>query len=300
MSHPLFANSGLCGRHWIAKQWNGYRETCVNRIAVRLKAVVWRLCWRAGYSVTSVAWQQAEARRLGTDRWRWLETLGIGTLIDVGANTGQFAQQFREIRPDSLIYSFEPLRDCFEELQRTMENAPGFTAFNVALGESDGEVAFFRSEFSPSSSLLPMGESHKELFPFTRDISPQTVTLRRLDSYIDEITVHGGLLIKIDVQGAEGQVLKGGRQVLSSADAVLAEVGYLSLYKGQATIQEISGLLADCGFAFMGIVDQYLRPDDSLPVYGDALFVSRTALERYVTLSSSDAVAPLLDSSVCG
>jgi len=272
----------------------------VKSLGDRLRTAAWRACWRAGYSVTSIATQQAEAKRLSLDRWRWLETLGIGTLVDVGANTGQFAQHFREIRPDSLIYSFEPLRDCFDELQKTMASMPGFTAFNVALGESDGEAVFFRSEFSPSSSLLSMGESHKELFPFTRVVTPQTVTLRRLDSYLDEITVRGGLFVKIDVQGAEAQVLGGGRRVLSGAVAVLAEVGYFSLYKGQTTLQEISGFLDDCGFAFMGMVDQYLRPSDSLPVYGDALFVRRASLERCGLRSSSGAVGPLGDASTGG
>ena len=93
-----------------------------------------------------------------------------------------------------------------------MDGVPGFTAFNVALGDSEGEVGFYRSGFSPSSSLLPMGQAHKDLFPFT-----------------SEIAVRGGLLIKIDVQGAEAQVLK----------------------KGQATIQEISGLRDECGLAFL-------------------------------------------------
>jgi len=227
-----------------------------------------------------VAWQQAEATRLSNERWRWLDTLALDTLIDVGANTGQFARHFRSFRADSLIYSFEPLRDCFDELQQAMADVPGFTAFNVALGESDEQTEFFRSAYSESSSLLQMGESHKQLFPFTRDITTETVTLRRLDSYVNEIIVRGGLMVKIDVQGAEARVLRGGRRVLSKADAVLAEVGYLPLYVGQATLREIAELLDDCGLTFMGTIDQNLRPGDSLPIYGDALFVRREALQR--------------------
>lgn len=264
----------------------------MSRFSDRLKRAVSQLFQRAGYQVTNIArrrreeaaWlvaqQEAEAARLSRERWRWLDTLGLGTLIDVGANTGQFARHFRDFRPDCLIYSFEPLRDCFDELQQTMADVPGFTAFNVALGETDDETEFFRSAYSESSSLLQMGESHKLLFPFTRDITTETVTLRRLDSYIDQITVRGGLMVKIDVQGAEARVLRGGRQVLSKADAVLAEVGYLPLYVGQATLQELAELLDDCGLTFMGTIDQNLRPGDSLPVYGDALFVRRATLQR--------------------
>ena len=252
----------------------------MSRMGRRPRHALWRVFQRADYNVASIAKQQAEATRLARERWRLLETLGIGTLVGIGANTWQFARHFLSLRPGCLVYSFEPLRDCFDELQRVMADTPGFTAFNVALGESDGEAEFFRSEFSPSSSLLRMGESHKELFPFTREVSTKTVTIMRLDSYLDDITVRGELLVKIDVQGAEAQVLRGGRRLLLSADAVLAEVGYFQLYDGQATIQEISGLLGESDFVFMGIVDQYLRPADSLPVYGDALFVRLTAIRR--------------------
>ena len=278
------------------------------------KRAVSQLFLRAGYRVTSlererqeatqlvaqqqeeaarlVAQQEAEAARLSRERWRWLDTLGLDTLIDVGANTGQFARHFRSFRPDCLIYSFEPLRDCFDKLRQAMADVPGFTAFNVALGESDDETAFFRSAYSESSSLLQMGESHKRLFPFTRDITTETVTLRRLDSYIDQITVRGGLMVKIDVQGAEAGVLRGGCRVLSKADAVLAEVGYLPLYVGQATLQELAQLLDDCGLTFMGTIDQNLRPGDSLPVYGDALFVRRATLQRLVDGPTPAAETP--------
>jgi FkbM family methyltransferase len=237
-----------------------------------LKRAVQRVLRPAGYQLVKISRQRVEAPRPAPQSWSWLETLDIGTLVDVGANTGQFARHFRGLRPDCLIYSFEPLRECFEELEATMRG-PGFKAFNVALGESEGETTILRSGFSPSSSLLAMEAAHRDLYPFSAAITPETVALRRLDSYLDDIAIRDGLLVKIDVQGAEAQVLKGGRQLISRAAAVVAEVGYLPLYREQATIQQIAELLDGCGLAFMGIVDQIVRSPDSLPVYGDALFV---------------------------
>jgi FkbM family methyltransferase len=234
---------------------------------------------RAGYHVVSLAQLRAEKAHAEVAPWRWVETLDIKTLVDVGANTGQFARHFRNLRPECMIYSFEPLRDCFDELQRSMEG-PRFEAFNVALGESDGEVTMCRSDFSPSSSLLVMEAAHKDLYPFTSAISHEIVTLRRLDSFFESVVASGGLLVKIDVQGAEAQVLRGGRRLISRADAVIAEVGYLQLYRGQATIQEIASILGECGLVFMGIMEQIVRPEDSLPVYGDALFVRLSSLDR--------------------
>ncbi len=244
-----------------------------------LKRAVQRLLRPAGYQIVKISRPRDETTRPAPRPWSWLATLDIGTLVDVGANTGQFARHFRALRPDCLVYSFEPLRECFEELETSMRG-PGFRAFNVALGESEGTTTILRSGFSPSSSLLAMEAAHKDLYPFSAAITPETVALRRLDSYLDDITIRGSLLVKIDVQGAEAQVLRGGRQLISRADAVVAEVGYLPLYRGQATIQQIADLLDGCGLAFMGIVDQIVRSPDALPVYGDALFVRPSAVDQ--------------------
>ena len=233
--------------------------SALQRFARALRLQVWRMFQAAGYSVYNVARERQRVVQRSDDTWLWLATLGIGTLVDVGANRGQFARDFIRRRPGSLVYSFEPLEDSFEALQAEMAGVPGFVAFNVALGDCEGEVDFYRSQFSPSSSLLPMGQAHKDLFPFTREIAFEKVHLRRLDSYAGEIAISGGLLIKIDVQGAEARVLRGGRSLLDRADAVIAEVGYLALYDGQATIGDILGVLAEHGLAFMGFVDQCVR-----------------------------------------
>lgn len=256
-----------------------------------LKQVVQRGLRQAGYQLVRTATPADATAPPAPTPWSWLATLDIGTLVDVGANTGQFARHFRDLLPDCLVYSFEPLRECFEELERTMRG-PGFTAFNVALGESDGEATILRSEFSPSSSLLEMETAHKELYPFSAATSPETVALRRLDAYLDDIAIRGNLLVKIDVQGAEAQVVNGGRRLISRADAVIAEVGYLPLYRGQATIQQIAGLLHECGLGFMGIIDQIVRSSDSLPIYGDALFVRPSAVDSRPDQPSSPSPLP--------
>ena len=251
-------------------------------LARSLKRRVRGLLNAAGYTIPCIAKKRHLAVRRTREEWRWLATLDIRTLVDVGANTGQFALRYLQQRPESLVYCFEPLEDCFLELRRQMAGVRGFTAFNVALGDSEGEADFYRSEFSPSSSLLPMAQTHKELYPFTSGITFETATVRKLDSYRDNITIRGGLLIKIDVQGAEARVLRGGPSLLDRADAVIVEVGYVGLYEGQAAIEDIITVLADHGLRFMGFVDQGVRPSDSLPVYGDVLFVRPESLPQNV------------------
>src|SRR3712207_5256613 len=68
----------------------------------------------------------------------WIRNFGIDMVIDVGANTGQFASACHVVFPNANIYSFEPLPECFESLEKKMKDVPHFRAFNLAMGEHVG------------------------------------------------------------------------------------------------------------------------------------------------------------------
>ena len=113
---------------------------------------------------------------LGLSRQReWMRGSGIHTVIDVGANSGQFASAIRCVLPDAQIYSFEPIPDVHHELVKRLAKFGNFESFCVALGSKTGETTFWRSDFSKSSSLLPMSEAHREAFPWTSNSSASTV-----------------------------------------------------------------------------------------------------------------------------
>ncbi|GAH79987.1 unnamed protein product, partial [marine sediment metagenome] len=88
--------------------------------------------------------------------------MSIRTVLDIGANTGQFASQFQRLLPDARLYSFEPLEDCYNELLKRMGHIPKFRAFNFALGDINGQAQIYRNDYTPSSSLLSMEKIHKE------------------------------------------------------------------------------------------------------------------------------------------
>src|SRR4030067_818761 len=69
------------------------------------------------------------------NKFIWLKQMNIKTVFDIGANIGQFAKQIHNTLPDANIYSFEPLKDCFEQLQKTMGGINNSKVFNFALGD---------------------------------------------------------------------------------------------------------------------------------------------------------------------
>lgn len=111
---------------------------------------------------------QAEIKKqekMAAQKQLWLKSIGVKTVLDIGANTGQFATSIHQIFPDAMLYSFEPLLNCYEELVTNFKNVSRFQAFNLALGDMSGEVEIYHNNFSPSSSILNMKDLHKESFP---------------------------------------------------------------------------------------------------------------------------------------
>jgi len=185
--------------------------------------------------------------------YEWLKGKDIHTILDIGANTGRFASQFHRLIPDATLYSFEPLEDCYNELLKKMGHSPKFHAFNFALGDKNGEVPIYRNDYTPSSSLLSMEELHKEAFPYTKNVRIEEIEIRRLDDIIQELDIEDNLLIKIDVQGFEDKVIRGGQNVISQAKVLIVETCFEPLYKGQLLFDGIpeNGRILFCDSVFL-------------------------------------------------
>ena len=84
---------------------------------------------------------------------------GIDLVLDVGANTGQFAAEIREYGYGGRIFSFEPLTQAHNMLLRASADDPLWEIYSrCAVGDHDGEVEINIAGNSESSSILPMLE----------------------------------------------------------------------------------------------------------------------------------------------
>jgi FkbM family methyltransferase len=228
-----------------------------------VKALVKRALGMVGFELT----------RKRRNRFEWLRTMGIKTVLDIGANTGQFARFARQLLPASQIYSFEPLSECYEHLQQAMKGVDRFQAIRCALGEADGVVDMHRSQFSPSSSLLPMGHLHARLFPFSAKTWVERVPVRALDSVANELSLLDPTLIKIDVQGYEDRVIRGGARTVSRARVLVVEASFQALYESQVLFDSVYEMLKELGFRYAGNLEQLHSPLDGSAIQCDAVFV---------------------------
>jgi FkbM family methyltransferase len=244
-----------------------------------LKPLVKSALWRAGLDVRLRRNVVAAARRdwagRWADDWRFLEGHAVRTIVDVGANTGQFAEMIRRVCPDARLYCFEPVRECFLALERTVAGLHGARAFNLALGDHKGPVEILRNAFTPCSSMLEPTALLEREYPEAARRERETVSMSTLDAALRGLDLSPPLLVKIDVEGYEPQVIRGAEATLDQALFVAVEIHFREYYKGQPLFDDIYRLMVDRGFVYRGSAGQYSSPADRHFSYADAVFENR-------------------------
>ena len=198
------------------------------------------------------------------------------TIIDVGANVGQFAVASSKIFPESNIYSFEPNPPCVTQLQKNVSALGNVKVYQLALGETKGEVEFHVNSHSHSSSILPLATSHLEAFPDARESSVIRVEVSTLDRVFETVELQHPVLLKLDVQGYELPVLLGGRNLLTRVDYVLLEASFKPMYQGEPVFVDIEKKMREFGFEFLRPVGFLRAPKTDEFLQMDALFKRRT------------------------
>ena len=205
-------------------------------------------------------------------KWAFLEQMKPQTILDIGANIGQYAQLVRPICPQAKIISFEPLLQCYERLKELSEELKPHEVVHTALGTEDCISIIHKNDYSPSSSLLEMEKLHYEQLPHTANTSEEKVKVQRLDDIAPTLNWEYPLFIKVDVQGFEKQVLIGGEKTIRQAQAIVLEVSAYPLYRGEAGFDAIYELLRAWGFCYRGNVDHWVSPTDKRIMQFDCLF----------------------------
>jgi FkbM family methyltransferase len=172
------------------------------------------------------------------------------TIIDVGAAIGEWSRAARLVFPTSNVYSFEPIPNAYEKLKKLEEGDSQIKTFNCALSSSNGLTDFYLNDFFYSSSLFKMTDVNKNDFKFLQNEKLIKVKTSRLDD-IKDIVYNSPVYLKMDVQGAELEVLYGAEKVLNKVDMVQLEVNFENYYDGQANYKNIFSFLYDNNFKFI-------------------------------------------------
>lgn len=172
----------------------------------------------------------------------------FATVIDVGANRGQFSLLAKGLYPSVKVFAFEPLQAPREIFEAVSAGWNDITIFPFGLGDENiDEMSINVASKNDSSSFLAF-EKISDMFPSAQFSHQEIASIKRLDDVLKPNGLVAPVLMKIDVQGFEKQVLTGSEKLLPHIDLVYVEAAFVDMYKNQALFDEIYAFLSDKGF----------------------------------------------------
>lgn len=180
--------------------------------------------------------------------------------IDLGARGG-VSSVVEPIAAATSVLGFEPDESEAQALRNAHAASPVYQSFDVrcvAVAGTSGPRDFYETARGVNSSLLRPSEAFARRyqvpgFAIENINACQTDTLDNVIFGTNEATTSYGEFLKLDVQGAELEVLQGGERVLLERTvAVIAEVSFCELYENQPLFGDVALFLKSKGFGFYG------------------------------------------------
>lgn len=183
----------------------------------------------------------------------------LTVVFDIGANVGDVSCYLLHYFPRATVHAFEPCRATYETLVANVARAGLSDRFRPhRLGFFDEETVgtLHVATSHGANSMVPPGEEYLRLNPHIATVGSEQIPLMRLDDFMARERIEHIDLVKIDVEGVELQVLRGGRDTFSNlVDAVIMEISFVRQRREDAEYLRLFQLLHEYGFAPAEIYD---------------------------------------------
>jgi len=149
------------------------------------------------------------------DFTKWMVSAGLLTepfvLIDVGVQGGENIR-WRPLGDHLVVHGFDPIEEIVQQLTEENRGRSNRHYHCMAVGNADGEQAFYFNPVTPSESSMYGRRADR----FDKNATEQvrTVPIRRLDSLLAEGLIPKADFVKIDVEGFEKDVMLGAPELL--------------------------------------------------------------------------------------
>jgi FkbM family methyltransferase len=223
------------------------------------------------------AWSRRKAQRLShRNALLRLRSLGFtpAVVYDIGAYRGGWTRLAAQVFPDAQFVLFEANRDHAGELA-----ASGRRHLIAALGDTDGGTRAFhvpRAGDVTGASLYVENTAHYAGL----NLQVREVETTRLDTLVAREKLPAPDLIKIDVQGAELEVLAGAAETLGAAGALLVEVSLVDYNRGGPLAAQVIGAIDRLGFRCADLCEVHRSAHDFV-LQLDLLFVRPALFAKY-------------------
>lgn len=199
----------------------------------------------------------------------------LRTCVDAGAHVGNWTLALLPFKPERVI-ALECEPRLVERLTTAMATYPSVEVVVAALAGGDGEATFYQLRHPAGSSLLkPQEGIAKEFEARSWDVIGET-KVRKIG--YDQLVVRESevSVLKLDIQGAEREVLAGSVEGLQKTWSVILEVNFTQHYESDAVFGELHELMKSKGFGLYRLSPPYHRGGRVL--YADAVYIKEEIL----------------------
>jgi len=185
-------------------------------------------------------------------------------VLDIGAHVGQFSQQVKRFNPEADIIMIEANPNCEPYL-----NKLDIPYQMIALSKEKGEAELFVEKVNEIGTGASLYRENTEYYADDKfdTVRVHLDSLDNLDYFEDQFID----LVKLDVQGAEYDILEGGRKTITRSGHVLIEVSLLEYNLGAPQIEAVVNKMKEYGFMIEDILD-YQRSSENILFQLDILF----------------------------
>jgi len=228
-----------------------------------------------------------------------IQVLGLEkfTLVDVGV-AEDFNNCWRAVGDYLFAVGFEPNKEEFDRLNS--KNKKNSKYYNCCLAEKPSQINFFLNQEVKCSSCLKPNYKFLKRFPWLERFNLVKQISMQAES-LDHLSLSRNIdFIKLDTQGYDLDILKGGEKTLESVCGLEVEVEFSTLYDKQPLFSDVDQYLRGLGFSLFDLRPCYWKRN-SIPragrgqiIFGDALY-----FKDYISLNTVPVnLAPIVISAI--
>ena len=200
--------------------------------------------------------------------------INVRWIMDIGANDGSIAKSGLLSFRESKVICFEPVSTTFNLLKQNLSAFGNRTILHqMAVSDFNGESEINLTTCNPANSLIGQSKFYEHYNPSIKPLGKEKVKVIKLDDFIPDLPASHFDIVKIDVEGLELSVLRGGEKFFfKSVDMIMIEIAFQREFgwKHQNYL-EVFKFLDSLGYRLINIYDVYNIAYDQEDVLEDMM-----------------------------
>lgn len=194
------------------------------------------------------------------------------SILDIGAHSGEFYRNSYKIFPNADYYLIEANKDCESNLKEL--NVPYFIGI---LSDTEKKINFYKTKLSSGCDCMSTGNSvYREQTSYYNN---DNVVITEENTYLlDSIVTKDFDLIKLDVQGSELDIIKGGINTIIKSKGIIMEVSIIEYNKNAPLENIIVSYMDKLGFSPVEVIGSHSNPETHEHIQNDIFFINKNKI----------------------